>query len=52
MVVMAIAPVAGGVEPLEVGPPKDEVLLEVDPPPGWLCWHHYILPGLPSTPLT
>lgn len=43
--------VADGAEPMEVDPPEDEEEpMEVDPPPGWLPWHHNIVPGLPSTP--
>ena len=41
-------------EPMEVDPPRDQrELMEVDPPPAWLPWHHYTVPGLPSmTPST
>ncbi|GAB0188158.1 hypothetical protein GRJ2_001281100 [Grus japonensis] len=48
---MVIAPVEDDVEPMEVDPREDEKEpTEVDPPPGWLPWHHNIVPGLPSTP--
>lgn len=49
IVVMAIADVVDGVEPMEVNPPKDqEKLLEVDSPPAQLIWYHCMVPGLPS----
>ncbi|GAB0183248.1 EF-hand calcium-binding domain-containing protein 6 [Grus japonensis] len=49
MVVIAIAHVTDGVEPMEVYPPESqEEPMEVDPPPVWLTWHHYTVPGLPS----
>lgn len=49
MVAMSITHVADGVEPVEVDPPEDqEELMEVDPPPIWLIWYLYTVPGLPS----
>lgn len=36
MVVMHIAHMVDGVEPMEVDPPKDQEIMGVDPPPAWL----------------
>jgi len=49
MIAMAIARVAGDVEPMEVDPPEgEEKPVEMDSPPAWLTWQYYTMPGLPS----